>query len=66
MNRIRPLRSVAHWSCVATLAGGSLFSTCQARVRDSVIDGSTAFFFSILSPTVLTDLLLSDDAEAGE
>ncbi len=66
MHRNRPFRSVARWSCVATLAGGSLFSTCQTRVRDSIVDGSTAFLFSILDPTSVADLLLGDDEDAAE
>ena len=41
----------------ATLAGGTLFGTCEMRVHDALIDGSKNFIYQLLSPSNLTDLL---------
>ena len=34
----------------ATLAGGTLFGTCEIRLRDAFVDGGRLFISQILSP----------------
>lgn len=38
---------------VATLAGGTLFGTCETRLHDSIIDGTKIFLVSLLDPSNL-------------
>ena len=51
----------------ATLAGGTLFGTCQTRVHDALIDGSKNFFYQLLDPSNLIDSLddSSGDGSTG-
>lgn len=35
----------------ATLAGGTLFGTCQTRIHDSVINGTQLFILNLLNPS---------------
>ena len=39
----------------ATLAGGTLFGgTCEARIRDSVVNGTQLFVLNLLNPSNIT------------
>ncbi len=44
----------------AALAGGSLFSACDTRLRDAAVDGSKSYLFSLLDPTTLIEALVDD------
>lgn len=35
----------------ATLAGGTVFGTCEMRVRDAFVNGSQLFVSQVLNPT---------------
>jgi hypothetical protein len=39
------------------LAGGTMFGTCQARIRDSVVNGTQLFILNLFDPAnvVVTD-----------
>lgn len=49
----------------AVLAGGSLMGACEARLKDSVIQGSQAFLFSSLAASqgILLCLFTPDDPQ---
>ena len=34
----------------ATLAGGTMFGTCQTRIQDSLTDGTRLFIVNLLDP----------------
>jgi hypothetical protein len=44
----------------AALAGGSLFSACDTRLRDAAVDGSKSYLFSLLDPTALIEAFVDD------
>ena len=48
---------------VAVLAGGSVMGACEARLKDSVVQGSQAFLFSSLaaSQSILLCSFTPDD-----
>jgi len=50
----------------AALAGGSLLSTCETRLKDAVVGGTKNYFFSLLSPTSIVDLFSADDTDDAE
>lgn len=39
-----------------TLAGGTLFGTCELRVRDALVNGAQIFVSQALNPTNFLDL----------
>lgn len=41
---------------VTTLAGGTLFGTCEMRVRDALVNGAQIFVSQALDPTSFLDL----------
>lgn len=45
---------------VAMMAGGSLFTSCQTRIRDSVVGGSRSFVLSLLDPAAILAQLATD------
>jgi hypothetical protein len=49
-------RRLAVLTAVA-LAGGTMFGTCQARIRDSVVNGTQLFILNLFDPAnvVVTD-----------
>jgi hypothetical protein len=49
-------RRLAVLTAVA-LAGGTMFGTCQARIRDSVVNGTQLFILNLFDPAnvVITD-----------
>ncbi len=63
MNRGRDRR--AKWmTLIATaLAGGTVFGTCEARVRNALVDGGKLFIFSLLDPSQFTPT--SDGTTSG-
>ena len=50
----------------AALAGGSMLSTCETRLKDAVVGGTKDYFFSILNPTTIVDLLFPTETDATE
>jgi hypothetical protein len=44
----------------AALAGGSMLSTCDTRLRDAVVSGSKDYFFSLLNPNTIVNVLFGD------
>jgi hypothetical protein len=42
------------------LAGGSLFATCEARLHDSIVDGTKFWFLGLFDPANLEDLGILD------
>ena len=62
MSKLRWKRSKIAKTMVAALAGGSLLGTCDTRVKDSVVQGSTQFLFStVLNPTAVVQFLFPED-----
>jgi hypothetical protein len=59
----RSYRRTSRIGCVlaAALAGGTVFTSCDTRVREAVIGGSKDFLFTLLSPSNVTDLLFGSD-----
>ena len=51
----RPKKLV--WPVVAALAGGSLATSCQTRVRDAAVAGTKDFFYAVFNPTTFVELL---------
>ena len=45
----------------ASLAGGTLLSTCQGRLKDGIVQGAEAYFFSLLDPTNVADFFVEPD-----
>jgi len=44
------------WTLLAAmLAGGTLFGTCEMRVRDALVDGSKSFLLSLPSSLIAQD-----------
>ncbi len=57
-------RSRLAMTVAAALAGGSMLTTCESRLRDAVVNGSKDYLFSILDPNAIVDALFGDeDAE---
>ena len=50
----------------ATLAGGSLMSTCQTRLKDAIISGSKDYLFTLLDPSSIAEFLLDQDGDTEE
>ena len=50
----------------AALAGGSMLSTCETRLRNAVVSGTKDYFFSILNPTTIVDLLFPSETDGSE
>lgn len=42
------------------MAGGTLFSTCQTRLRDASIQGTKDFIFTILNPITIAEIIFGD------
>ena len=46
----------------AALAGGSLLTTCEARLKDAVVGGTKDFISTLLDPSTYIELIeLSDN-----
>lgn len=50
----------------AALAGGSLMSTCQTRLKDAIISGSKDYFFTLLDPSSIAEFLLGQNGDTEE
>lgn len=57
-------RSKLGLTLAAALAGGSLLGTCQTRLKDAVVGGSTDYLYTLLDPTAIVGLL-SDEMEGS-
>lgn len=55
-----PGRSKLGRAMAAALAGGSLCSACETRLRDAAIGGSKSYLFSLLDPTAFIEALVDD------
>ncbi len=55
--RERVLRTLA-----AVLASGSLFQTCETRLRDAFVMGTKDFVLSLFDPQNVLDLIAEDEA----
>jgi len=64
MNRRKRLRRAL--TLILPLTGGTLFTNCQARIRESVIDGSKNYLSSLLDPTSILEALLADSDNTSE
>jgi hypothetical protein len=60
MKRTPSIRSALRLTICATLAGGSLFSTCQTRIKHSVVDGSTTYLYSLFNPANFAEFLMEN------
>ncbi len=49
----------------AALASGSLLSTCQTRLKGAVVSGTKDYFFTLLDPAAIIELLVGD-ADSGD
>ena len=67
MPQTRTNRSKVAMTVAVALSGGTLFSACQARIKDALVGGFTDF---ILGPTtaatVVEAILGPDDAPSDE
>ncbi len=52
MTQSRTYRAKIAASLAVALAGGTVMSTCQTRIKDGVIDGSKDFLFTQFNPAV--------------
>ena len=59
-------RSRLALTLAAALAGGSLLSTCQTRLKDAIVSGSKDYFFTFLDPSSMADFLLDQAGDAEE
>ena len=50
----------------AALAGGSLLSTCQTRLKDAIVSGSKDYFFTLLDPSSIAEFLLDQTGDTEE
>ena len=46
------------------LGGGTMFSTCQTRIKDAFVDGTKDFIATLLSPENVQLLLTPDASES--
>ena len=47
-------------AAVTLLSGGTLLGTCEARLHDSAVDGTKAWFLGLFDPSNLDDYGLID------
>ena len=52
-------------SMLACLSGGTLLTTCQARLRDATVQASKDLVFSLLDPTTIVNALLGTGSSSG-
>ncbi|RME40507.1 MAG: hypothetical protein D6788_03185 [Planctomycetota bacterium] len=53
------------FAVLSLLSGGTLFSTCETRVRDAAVQGTKNFFFSLFNPTTVVQTIFGEDASAS-
>ena len=63
MTRRARTRSKLAAMLMATLAGGSLFASCQTRLRDAAVQGTKNYLFGVLDPNVFIDRILDTSNE---
>ncbi len=63
MTRIRKPRTKFVLTLVATLAGGSMFTSCQTRLRDAVVAGSKDYLVTLLDPASFVEFLTADSED---
>lgn len=50
---------------LACLSGGTMFTTCQARLRDATVQASKDLLASLLDPSAIVDALFGTDSNPG-
>ncbi len=63
MNRKQTASRRAAFAIAAMLCGGSTFTSCDTRVRTSVVAGMKDFVFGLLDPQFVFAALLDSPAE---
>lgn len=63
--RCGPNRKKVALTLVAALAGGSMLSACQVRLKDAFVSGTTTYISLLLSPQVFLEAVLGDGDEAS-
>ena len=65
MRLTRATQSKIAKTLAAALAGGTVLGTCQTRLKESIVSGTTDYLlYTLLDPTSIAELIIgADEAE---